>query len=377
MKLFQKYILAEIGTPFLVGLFTLTLVVLLHRFSLLSDLVIAKGIPIALVGRLLLSLLPTFFEITFPAALLLAVLLALGRISADSEVTALHTAGVGMRGMVLPILIVSGGTFLASLAIGWYGIPWGTRQAQATLSQILSLRAGAGASEHVFQEVTPGILLFPDRVSADGMRMSGILLSQRIEGKDPILVFAREGMFSPAERNHAAKLLLSDGTIHAEDPATGIYRMASFRSMEFHIALGPTVVGDGSDPRRLTLPQLSRKADELGNTGRGPSYRYHFHRRLTLTFSCLSFGLLTIPLGLSRRARGKSSAFALTILLIIVFYLFLAAADPLEERAPRAMVLVRWLPNLLGLALAAGILWCSDARMIVLPSFLGGGAGRK
>jgi lipopolysaccharide export system permease protein len=377
MKILQKYVLAEIGAPFLVGLSALMLVVLLHRLSRLADLVIAKGVPFSLVGRLLLSLFPMFFEIIFPAALLLAVLLALGRLSADSEATAFCTAGIGMRGMILPILLVSGGTFIASIVIGWHGIPWGTRQKQETLSRILSLRAGAGATEHIFQEVMPGILVFPDRVSADGARMHGVLLSQRLEGKEPVLVFAREGRFSPAEGNRPATLLLSDGTIHTEEAPEGTYRLGAFRGMEFQLALGAAVAGDGDDPQRLTLPELSRKISALGNAGRGPSYRYHFHRRLSLAFSCLSFGLLAIPLGLSRRARGKSSAFALAMGTVVFYYLFMAAADPLVERAPLAMVLVLWLPNAVGLLLAGTILWRSESRMIDLPSFLGGGAGSR
>lgn len=196
MKIIHKYVLAESVGPFLIGLFTFTLVVLLHRFARLADLVIAKGVPAGLVGRLLLSLFPTFLEITLPAALLLAVLLGLGRLASDSETTALCTAGIGMRGLAAPILALSGAAFLASLFVAWSGIPWGTRQLQETIAQIISIRAGAGATEHTFQEVIPGVLLYPDQVSGDGTRMSGILLSQRVEGQDPLLVFAGGGSSS-------------------------------------------------------------------------------------------------------------------------------------------------------------------------------------
>ncbi|MBP2689683.1 MAG: rane protein, partial [Deltaproteobacteria bacterium] len=105
--------------PFLVGVASFTLIVLLQRFSRLADLVIAKGVPMRLVGRLLLSLLPPFFEITLPASLLLAVLLGLGRLAADSETTALSAAGVGMRGVALPVLVASAITCAAVLLTGW------------------------------------------------------------------------------------------------------------------------------------------------------------------------------------------------------------------------------------------------------------------
>jgi lipopolysaccharide export system permease protein len=376
MKIIHKYVLAEAGGPFLIGLFTFTLVVLLQRFSRLADLVIAKGVPLRLVGKLLLAMFPTFLEITLPAALLLAVLLALGRLSADSETTALQAAGVGMRGVLLPVLLLSGATFLASMFIGWSGIPWGTRQLQVTLARILSLRAGAGASEHAFQEVAPGVLLFPDRVSSDGRKMTGVLLSQRVEGKEPLLVFAKEGEFSPEGGSHAVRLHLLEGTIHHEDAPAGVYRTASFRRMDFVLPLGLVGGGDDDDPKRLTLPELSRRSAALGKTAKGASYRYHFHRRLSLASSCLAFGLFALPLGLLQRVRGKSPAFAITVALILFYYLFLAAGRAMEFQAPGGMVLLMWMPNAIVLGLAVWILWRSETRRITLPALVGRVAGK-
>jgi lipopolysaccharide export system permease protein len=377
MKIIHKYVLAESGAPFLIGLFTFTLVVLLHRFARLADMVIAKGVPLSLVGKLLVSLFPAFLEITLPAALLLAVLLALGRLAADSETVALQTAGVGLRGVVLPVLLLSGGTFLASLFIGWSGIPWGTRQMQETLSRILSLKAGAGASEHVFQEIAPGVLLFPDRVSPDGTRMNGVLLSQRVEGKDPLLVFAREGIFSPETGIHILRLHLSEGTIHHEDAAAGIYRTASFQGMDFLLPLVLAEAGSSEDPKRLTLPELARRSAGPGKTANVASYRYHFHRRLSLAFSCIAFGLFAMPVGMLQRARGKSPAFAITVALIVFYYLFLAAGAALETLAPGAMILLLWTPNAIVLGLALWILRRSESRLISLPALPGRGRGKK
>jgi lipopolysaccharide export system permease protein len=377
MKIIHKYVLAESGAPFSLGLLTFTLVVLLHRFARLSDLVIAKGVPLSLAGKLLLSLFPTFLEITLPAALLLAVLLALGRLAADSETTAMQAAGVGMRGIAYPIMLLSGTTFLASLFIGWSGIPWGTRQLQETIASIISIRAGAGASEHVFQEVAPDVLLFPDRVSADGTRMTGVLLSQRVTGKNPVLVFAREGEFSPVGEAHMLRLHLSDGTIHQEDAGSDIYRMASFRGMDFQLPTGAGAGVNRDDPKALTLPELYRKSAADSSSARAASYRYHFHRRLSLAFSCLAFGLFAMPIGMLRRARGKSPAFAITVALVIFYYLFLAAGGALESRAPAGMIALIWAPNALVLGFASWSLWRSESRMIRIPSLFGSAPGKK
>src|SRR5512135_959887 len=228
MRITRKYLLGEMTGPFLVGVGSFTVIVLLQQFSRVADLVIAKGVPTPLVGRLLVSLLPQFFEITLPASLLLAVLLGLGRLAADSETAALFSAGVGMRGVALPVLVASVITCAAVLFTGWHGVPWGYREMQRTLARIVSERAGAGASGHVFREITPEVLVYPDRVSPDGQKMSGVFLSFRPVGDDPLLVFAREGRFVPATGDGVIGLELYDGSIHAEPTDKPLYRLASF-----------------------------------------------------------------------------------------------------------------------------------------------------
>jgi lipopolysaccharide export system permease protein len=372
MKVIHRYILSEIGGPYLIALFTFTLLTLLHRFSRLTDLVVAKGVPSPLVGKLLLSLLPQFLAITLPAALLLAILLALGRLGADSETTALSTAGVGMRSLVLPVLLLSMATFLASLFIGWVGIPWGQRNLTESIARIVSVRAGAGVEEHVFRDVAPDVLLFPDRVSTDGTGMTGVMLSQRVEGQDPLLVFAKEGKFLPESVERAAGLLLLDGTIHHDDRGTDAYRIATFREMEFYLPRrNVDTDGDRASPKNLTLPELARKISETEGTGSSANYRYHFHRRLSLAVSCLAFGLLAIPLGHSQRVRGKSPALALTLAIILFYYLFLAAAGTLEPFSPALMTLLLWVPNSAGLAAACWLIWRSESRLVFLPDLFG------
>lgn len=378
MKIIHRYILAETVGPYGIGLFTFTLVVLLQRFSRLADLVVAKGVPASLAGTLLLSLFPSFLEITLPAALLLAILLAVGRLAADSETTALAAAGVGMRGVAPPVLAVSAVTFLASLAIVWSGIPWGTRAFNETMARILSARTGAAASEHVFTEIAPDVLLYPDRVSADGTRMSGVLISQRIRGQEPALVFAREGRFLPESGDAGVGLLLSDGAIHHEEGKDRIYRLATFGQLTFRLPRGAVGESRRDAPRALTLPQLASKIRETGGRGReGAGYLFHFHRRLSLAASCLVYGLLAVPLGLSQRSRGRSTAMALTVSVILLYYLFIAAARAVSETAPAAAVAILWLPDAVGLAVAARAFWISENRPITLRSLLLSPGGRE
>jgi len=263
------------------------------------------------------------------------------------------------------------------LLTGWQGVPWGYRETQRTLARIVFERAGAGASEHVFREITPEVLVYPDRVSPDGQRMSGVFLSFRPAGDDPLLVFAREGRFMPAAGDGVVGLELSDGTIHGEATGKPLYRIASFGRMTFRVPLEASSISGGSEPKGMTLPELSRKIDATGGRGANATYRYHFHRRLSLAVSCLSFGLLAIPLGFSLRSRGKSSAVGITVALVLIYYLFITAAGALERRSGPGMIALLWAPNALGLSLAAWILWQSERSLTLLPRPFGRDRLRK
>ena len=133
----------------------------------------------------------------------------------------------------------------------------------------------------------------------------------------------------------------------------------------------------GSDPKGMTLPELSRKIDATGGRGANATYRYHFHRRLSLAVCCLSFGLLAIPLGFSLRSRGKSSAVGITVALFLVYYLFIAAAGAVERRSGPGMIALLWAPNALGLSLAAWILWRSEHFVTLFPRIFGRDRLRK
>jgi lipopolysaccharide export LptBFGC system permease protein LptF len=156
-----------------------------------------------------------------------------------------------------------------------------------------------------------------------------------------------------------------------------LYRIASFGRMTFRIPLEASSIPGVDSPNGMTLPELSRKIDATGGRGANATYLYHFHRRLSLSASCLSFGLLAIPLGFSLRSRGKSSAVGITVALFLVFYLFIAAAGAVEGRSGPGMIALLWAPNALGLSLAIWILWWSEHSVTLLPRTFAGGRLRK
>src|SRR4029079_11694691 len=108
------------------------------------------GVPLSEVIWMVVYLLPSFWLFTIPMALLLAILLAFGRLSGDSEITAMKSCGVSLYELLPSPLIFA---FLASVACGTvtlYGVPWGNSSFKALLVQIAQSSAGVAIKEKVF-----------------------------------------------------------------------------------------------------------------------------------------------------------------------------------------------------------------------------------
>ena len=93
-KTLRRYLVREIGAAFVAGLAILTFVLLVARILEMVDLVLARGVPATKILALFAYVLPSFLELTIPAALLLAIVVAFGRLTSDGEITAMLAAGI-------------------------------------------------------------------------------------------------------------------------------------------------------------------------------------------------------------------------------------------------------------------------------------------
>ena len=93
MRIFTRYILREVVGYALLGGVLFTFILFMRYLLPLLELAV-RGIasPLDLL-RLIGYLLPNFLNFTIPMAVLIGVLLGLGRLAADSEVTAMRATG--------------------------------------------------------------------------------------------------------------------------------------------------------------------------------------------------------------------------------------------------------------------------------------------
>ncbi|HOP39868.1 MAG TPA: LPS export ABC transporter permease LptF [Geobacteraceae bacterium] len=347
-KTISLYIFKEITVPFFLGFAVFTFVLLMGRFMKLADMVIAKGVPVADVARLLIYMLPSFSFITIPMALLLAMLLAFGRLSADNEITALKSGGISLYGILPPVITFAFLAYTATTIITVYALPWGNTAFKTLLYDVINVRVNISLKDRVFNDDFPGLVIYVARYDEAKHHISGVLIYDERNPEEPSTIFARSGMIMTDPDRKTLRLRLLDGGVHRLK-GTSNYQLMEFDKYDLSVNFQQTYkIVPTANELDMTFKEL-RYAMKL--TGFDPKIirdlHIEFHRRLAFPFACFVFALIGVPLGLQNRRAGKSSGFSLCLLVLLVYYITLSIGKTLGQKAILNPALAMWLPNLL------------------------------
>ena len=111
MKILERYILKENIKPFLLSFLILTFVFLLDKLIDLLNLIIEKRLEIPAIISVFSLSLPFMLALSVPMSVLVATIMAFGRLSVDNELVAFKSCGINiytlMRSTVIAALFLS------------------------------------------------------------------------------------------------------------------------------------------------------------------------------------------------------------------------------------------------------------------------------
>jgi lipopolysaccharide export system permease protein len=353
-KIVHRYIFREILTPFLFGLSVFTFVLLIARLLKLIELVVNRGVPLISILRLFTYIMPGFLEVTVPMAMLLAILVAFGRLSADSEIVALRSSGLSLYQLVTPVAVF---VALATVTTGWISIvarPWGNRSLKSALFDIARTRASAGIKPQVFNDDFAGLVIYAEGIDPTTDRLHHVLISDEREGAQHNKIFAREATMVSDPGSQTVTLRLRDGFIHTTDSHDGAQYQTDFQSYDVNLDLRQALAGaqqGDQDPKVMTLHQLRRAI--AGKRAKGLAVGeelVEYHRKFSIPFACIVFGLVAVPLGVQPVRGAKSRGFAVSLVMIFAYYVLLSAGQGMAEQELVPAIAGLWLPNLVFIA---------------------------
>jgi len=371
-RILYRYTLREMLAPFLLGLGVFTFVLLLARLLRLIELVVNRGLPATQVFRLFTYLLPAFLEVTVPMAMLLAILVAFGRLSADSEITALRSAGVSLYQLTPSVATFVLLSALATTFLATYGRPWGNHEMRLALFEVARTRATAGIRPQVFNDEFSGLTIYTEQIDSKNDRLVHVLISDQRDPSQQNTIFAETGELVSDPARHVVTLHLEDGVIYTRDESGRSEYRTEFESYAVSLDLQAALAGlseEDEDPKELTLPELTARIAKNRSQGVPVTRELaEYHRKFAIPFACVVFGLLGLPLGIQPGRAVKSRGFTVSVAVIFAYYMLLSVGQALAEQGRVPAALGLWLPNVV-LGVVGLIVFRRAAReRAVLPS---------
>ena len=284
MRILDRYVWKELGPAFFIGVGVFTFFLFIDRIYQLTNLVIAKNVPFHLVSSLLIFMLPAFFTVTLPVAILVAVLLCCGRLAGDLEVIALKAAGVSPLRLLRPFAVAGLVTSLLIACLTLVVNPWAAAAFQRQLFAILQTRAASSVQEHIFSAALGQIVLYVDELTPSQLRLKGILVSDERDPQRSRIIVAREGRLLSDERERRITLRFLDGSINeTEIGEPRHFRYTAFTLYDMSLPMESPLATVGKD-EKPELPAAARSAPEHGGGARERGAR----RSRRTTWSCTS-----------------------------------------------------------------------------------------
>ena len=161
LKTIDRYVIREVFPPFILSLLIFTFVLELPPVMEQLEQLLAKGVPWQTVGRIILLLSPQALGLTIPMALLVGLLIGLGRLSTDRESVALLACGVSPYRLLRPILVLAGLATAATMYVMIDAIPDANQKYREILFATLSKKVESDVRPRVFFQEFPNWVLYP------------------------------------------------------------------------------------------------------------------------------------------------------------------------------------------------------------------------
>jgi LPS export ABC transporter permease LptF/LPS export ABC transporter permease LptG len=366
MRLLDRYVCREVASHAALGLAVFTFVFFVPQLVKLMDLVVRHSSGFGTVVLLFLCSIPPVLGFTLPMAVLVGVLIGLGRLSADSEIVALHASGISLRRLLVPIGFVAFASGVVTLVMTFWLSPLSVRTLRGLEYQLLASQAPFGVQPRVFDERFPRLVLYVQDVEAAATRWTGVFLADSSSNGGPSNVTLAEKALVVANRDtRQLELHLGSGSTHEYDPHDPEkYNVTTFGESDIPVDLSGTL----QTPKNPIVSAAEESVSQLVST-QDPSWRdarVEFHRRIAFPAACLVFALLGVPIGVRPRRGGRAAGLILTLVLIGTYYFLFVTGAHAAQQGSIAPWLGIWGANIV--AAIIGVIFLQRIERIRKPN---------
>lgn len=344
----DRYMMAELAGPFTFGLSAFMLIFVAANLLALSRLLTEERAQLWAVIEYFLWGLPSVVPYVVPMAVLLGVLLAMQRLSGESEITAMKAGGISLERIAVPLLIVGFVLSAITFYIGQTVVPYANDRATEILQMTIKHAPTLGSNLTVYAPLPGGGRQLTAATGYDVSTHSLLNVT--------VVQYDRNGVpqtiiFGDRARSQSNTSWTFDGARTYRFNPDGSIIESREQTLSIDIGEGPTSVlkrarGSPQDMSRREIAEIVRSG-QLGKAQLG-QYIAEFQSQLARPFACLVFALLAVPFGIRRvRGGGTSVGFGLAVAIVFTYYVVMTISNSLGALNDSLAVIMAWVPNLL------------------------------
>jgi LPS export ABC transporter permease LptG/LPS export ABC transporter permease LptF len=358
VRILTRYISGEILSHALLGGVIFTFILFMKELPHILEMVVHNSSTFMSVFQVVLFMLPNFFMITIPMAVLVGVLLGLSRLAADSEIIAMRASGLGIGYFVRVASIVAIFGTLLGLFNSLYVAPR-ANQAILAMDKTLAMQASYEIEPRVFDEDFHNYVLYVQdvRSGTGAANWRQVFMADTTDPTAPQITTAASATVA-SDSGQELLMRLRDGARHetvAGQPQQYNISMFDYSDM-------PLAASQQSEEHlgRLDTAIYALRMNELRAQTHGPEgkkYLIEMHKRFAYPAACLVLMLVAVPLGVTSRRGGKSSAWVATLALVVIYYSLSLIGVALARQNWISAFLAVWMANMIFAAGGILLLW--------------------
>lgn len=353
LRILGRYVFREILASALLGTVLATFVVFLKAVDPIFELLVrSNGASSRIVLELFALAVPGVLPLTVPFGVLVGILIGLGRMGGDGEITAMRAAGVSSRRVVAPVLLFAalgaGFSFYITLRLK----PWCIKRSNELINQLEKSQLNANITPRVFVEnLNPNTILYVGDVRegeralwknifvADVTPPENRDKGMKDKAAGPMITVAEQAVAMPDLKNNRIQLSLRNYATHEmgkDMQSIDSEAPTGDQALQAAIPTQTPLRSVGMNTRAL-LHYPREKADWIDT-------QIELHSRFVLPLACIMLAMVGIPLGIATRKGGRSAGYVNAIAIaFFCYYLVYVSLQGIAKQ--RNLPAVLWIPN--------------------------------
>lgn len=353
LRLLDRYVLKELLYPFVFGIAAFSSIFIASTMLFkITQYMTRYGASIETIARLFMYNLPEIINYTFPMSMLLAALMAFGKLSGSSEITAMKAGGVSYYRIVAPVLVVGFVVSMFSMVWAEKVVPASKVESARILSEEIKHNTKPTTQNHIVLKTISGDtqrITYANKFDEKEGKMTGITIEEFHKGQIARIQTAKEGYW----KNGSWQIL--NGNVFALNDEEGIQSTAKFTEQIIPLNFSPKQISwEQKEPEEMTIRELREYIGMLEEQQSPTSRQWcEIFMRINIPLASFFFAMIGACLGTQKQRTSSSIGLGISIIVIFIYYAVMTFTTGLGKGGAMPPLLACALPNIL--CLIAGI----------------------